>query len=201
MSRQTSAVSNRRLVSGLLAALLLAVAAVGAAAFSTTARAWFDQPLPGSHHALDAISVTTHATAPDGVNEVTLAVDGVQIGSLAFQSERLVTAQFQWQPEQEKGYTLTVRGRSGDVWGEPATVFVIVGPAPTTAVTPPPTPGAATSACQSAPALSEDFSGGSGPFETFDFGDVAAAVSDGTFHLTFTESGTITTSRARSVVR
>jgi Bacterial Ig domain len=197
MALTTLTLSRRRAATYLLPVLVLGVSGVALAAVSTKAQAWFDQPLPGSHVSLGPVDITAHATSPTGVQEVTLAVDGVQIESAAVQPGRLVTAQFQWQPAVEKGYALAVRGRSGDVWGEPATIYVVVGPAAQPSGVPlatPPTGQA--SACHSGPQFNQDFSSGAGPFATFDYGDVAAQARDGAYHLTFTESGTISTSEA-----
>jgi hypothetical protein len=162
--------------------LVLVMAGATDAASSTTPQAWFDEPLPASHLALGVVTVTAHATSPDGVEEVELAVDGVRSQSADVVPALLVTARFQWVPEREKGYSLSVRARSGDTWGEPSTIFVIVGSAPTSP----------SSACQSANVLlSEDFSTGAGTLETYDFDTVAAGPRDGAFHLTFSESGDV----------
>ena len=193
MTASKASLRRRRIAALLLPVPVLVIAGAVFAVSSATAQAWFDQPLPFSRVSLGQVDITAHATAPGGVEEVTLAVDGVQVQSLAFESAPLVTAQFSWQPEVEKGYSLTVRGRSGQEWGTPASIFVVVGP---------PVQAGGESACEPEPGtqssvlLSQDFASDSGPFETYDFDTVAAELRESAFHLTFTGSGDITISEA-----
>ena len=188
---------QRRLAVISMALVTFVMAGAVIAASSTTAQAWFDQPLAATRLSLGAIDITAHATSPGGVEEVTLAVDGSQVDSAAFAPTRLVTATFRWQPEREKGYLLTVRGRSGQAWGTPSSVFVIVGPA---IQSPSPTSGGS-SACQPANVVfGQDFSSGAGTFEAYDFGDVAGTVRDGAYHLTFTGSGDISMAAAHQQI-
>jgi hypothetical protein len=196
MARTIGPPPRRRTAILLVALVTLAMAGAVFAASSATAQAWFDRPLAGTRLSLGPIDITAHATSPGGVEEVTFAVDGTQVGSASFASSRLVTATFTWQPDREKGYLLTVRGRSGQEWGTPSSVFVIVGPA---SQSPAPTTGAGgASACQPANVVfGQDFSSGAGTFETYDFDVVAGMVRDGAYHLTFTGSGDISMAPAR----
>lgn len=128
MSTTLRLIRHRTLGLGLTVVLLLGSVAVGLSAASTTAQAWFDRPLPGSHLAAGPVEVTAHATSVGGVDEIQLAVDGIALESQPVPDRgRLATAQFHWLPAEERGYWLTVRGRSGDQWGLPSTIFVIIG--------------------------------------------------------------------------
>ena len=127
MAAMTTSVGRRLLGLGLTLLLTLATVAVALSA-PAPAQAWFDQPLPVSQLPLGSVQITAHATAPGGVDEVQLSVDGVVVQSQPIPDKaRLATAQFNWLPSLEKGYWLTVRGRSGQDWGGQAAIFVIVG--------------------------------------------------------------------------
>ena len=95
---------------------------------SIAARSWFDQPLPSSVHALGLVPIAAHATAPGGINTVELLIDGVSAETLDFAgAPRLATAEFNWQPVEERSYWLVIRGRSAGQWGPPAAILVIIG--------------------------------------------------------------------------
>ena len=133
---------GRRVVGlGLTVLLTLGTVTVALSA-PAPAQAWFDQPLPVSQLPFGPVQITAHATAPGGVDEVQLSVDGVVVASQPIPDKaRLATVQFNWLPILEKGYWLTVRGRSGQEWGGHAAIFVIVGNpvAPGASQTPSPT--------------------------------------------------------------
>ncbi len=142
MAVMTTSLGRRLLGLGLTVLLTFATVTVALSA-PAPAQAWFDQPLPASQLPLGAVQITAHATAPGGVDEVQLAVDGVVVQSQPIPDKaHLATAQFNWLPILEKGYWLTVRGRSGQEWGGQAAIFVIVGNpvAPGTGQTPSPSP-------------------------------------------------------------
>jgi cell division septation protein DedD len=127
------------------ALLALVVGNVALSAPSTASQSWFDQPLPSSVHALGPVPITAHSTAPGGINTVELLIDGVSVETLDFAgAPRLVTAEFDWQPVEERSYWLVVRGRAGEEWGPPALILVIIGdpdasPIPSPTVLPSPT--------------------------------------------------------------
>src|SRR5512141_359301 len=127
MPVMTPSLVRRLLGLGLTVLLTFATVTVALSA-PAPAQAWFDQPLPVSQLPLGLVAITAHATAQGGVDEVQLAVDGVVVQSQPIADKaRLATAQFSWLPALEKGYWLTVRGRSGQDWGGQAAIFVIVG--------------------------------------------------------------------------
>jgi hypothetical protein len=125
-------------------------------------RTWIDYPRDGSSVPTGkAVAVQAHAFAPEGVNEVILAVNGqaYRRGSPAQPGESFSQASLEWMPMQEGDYVLQVTAytTNGEV-STPATVRVrAIGtgtltptsvPAPVMSITPPsggtitPVPGA-----------------------------------------------------------
>jgi len=119
-------------------------------------QAWIDYPLNNADVPLAPLSITAHATHPDGVASIEFIVDGEQIAAIDVSSRLLEDATFEWTPLGVGKYTIEVRGL--DTAGNPgmhAVAIVYVGglPLPTTetptvsetvTVTLSPTPGTVT---------------------------------------------------------
>jgi hypothetical protein len=93
-------------------------------------RAWIDDPLHGSDLPLAAHEIVCHGSAPAGVAQLEIKVNGAVVASVpsADPTQTLVTARYTWTPPAPGNYTLQTRaqGQSG-AWGEPTTAVVTVG--------------------------------------------------------------------------
>lgn len=120
-------------------------------------RAWFDSPLPGASVPRAALAVVGHATDPDGVASLELAVDGVVVAEEAGVDAGdgtmiLARARLRWREPTPGRHLLTLTGiDQGGQRGYPARLVVEVSrrrptatatPRPTARPTPRPTPRA-----------------------------------------------------------
>ncbi len=106
----------------------------------TLVKTWFDAPLDGSSLPLAQVEIVSHSTAPGGVAEVEISVNGAvhSSGPPSDTQATLVTVRRPWVPEAPGSYTLQARARGNDgSWGDSAQVVVtILADTPE----PPPTP-------------------------------------------------------------
>jgi len=114
-------------------------------ASADTVRAWIDAPLDGSQIPFGDYEIVYHGTAPDGVSQTELIINGKMMEVLDHtgESSLIHTMSFTWQPADPGNYLIQTRsmGNSGE-WSEYAQVEVTVGEPPpaTRQVTPSPTP-------------------------------------------------------------
>ena len=78
-------------LTAVLTAITLIVSSLSAPSFDehSGARAWFDEPLPGTIVLRQPLAVVGHATAAEGVAQVDTIVDGVVVASETFAPGRV----------------------------------------------------------------------------------------------------------------
>lgn len=94
-------------------------------------RAWIDEPLDGATLAPgEEIMIVAHATDPDGVDLVTLRIDGKPVEARTGGGHPLTTVEFEWVPPTAGEYALEVRGRDDSDFGAPGLATVTVADPP-----------------------------------------------------------------------